>query len=89
MGPTYKVYSDGTFRKALGISEDFIVLRYADTVLVKTSSEYLQTLLNCMVEYSVEAGLELNINKTQLMVISKIPNVAAKIEIGGTYFESF
>ena len=49
-------------------------LRYADdTVLIADSEQKLQTLLTTTTVKSIEKGLELNVKKTECMVISKKP----------------
>ena len=49
-------------------------LRYVDdTVLITNTEENLQRLLDVIKECSSEAGLDINVNKTETMVISKHP----------------
>ena len=50
-------------------------LRYADdTLLIADSEQKLQTLLTTTTVKSIEKGLELNVKKTECMVISKKAN---------------
>lgn len=76
----FNIYSEKIFSDALeGMCQGVVVngvvinnLRYADdTVLLATSLEDLQELLNAVAKTSSAMGLKLNVKKTKWMVISK------------------
>lgn len=76
----FNIYSEYIFREALENTEIGIPLngerlnniRYADdTVIFADSLENLQILMNRVTESSQRQGLEINITKTKLMIISK------------------
>jgi len=60
-------------------------LRYADdTVLIATSEENLQKLLDKLVEASADMGLSVNCDKTKSMVISKSEEKSScQLQVGG------
>lgn len=90
------VYSEEIFKKALDNSTDGVVingeclsnLRYADdTVIMSDSEEGLQRLMNRVVTVCGEYGMDININKTKTMVISKNPNASVEITVNGNTLE--
>ena len=64
-------------------------IRYADdTVLIADSEEKLKSLIQALVQSSGEKGLNLNISKTKVMVISKeSENPRANISVRGEVLE--
>ena len=64
-------------------------LRYADdTALIAKSESKLQAIVNCVKERSSQAGLDMNVNKTKTMMISRNPiGKAIKVEVSGTTLE--
>lgn len=76
----FNLYSEEIFKEALENCESGVLLngerlnniRYADdTVIFADSIESLQQLMDGVNEVSERYGLEMNINKTKFMVISK------------------
>ena len=64
-------------------------IRYADdTVLIADTEEKLQALVQALVRASGERGLNLNVSKTKVMVISKEDdNIEANIRVNGQVLE--
>lgn len=92
----FNVYSERIFRKALYDKQEGIIvngevinnLRYADdTVLLASSQKDLQLLLDSVIESCKEAGLDLNIRKTKILVITKQQNVKTSIYVNSTKLE--
>jgi hypothetical protein len=74
----FNIYTEFIFRKSvecIGINiggRNISNPRYADdTVLMAVIEEHLQTPLNEVQTNSKEAGLDMNVNKTKIMMISK------------------
>lgn len=87
----FNVYSEAIFKEALfdaveGITvggERINNIRYADdTVLLADNEEDMQAIINRVVEVSTIYGLEINTQKTKLMVISKQNLPEPRITIG-------
>lgn len=81
----FNIYSEAVFREALEDTEHGIRIngtiinniRFADdTVILASSMENLQNLMNLVVTHSANYGLQMNIVKTKLVVFSKMPRQA-------------
>lgn len=92
----FNLYSEDIFRESLdgiqgGIKingENINNIRYADdAVLIASSLENLQELVNSLNVTSKEYGLELNIKKTKYMVISKTPTPYTELLINNDVVE--
>ena len=91
----FNIYTEFIFRNSddlEGISingHNINNLRYADdTALIAKSETKLQEIVNCVKEKSSQAGLDMNVNKTKTMMISRNPTgKAIKVEVNGTTLE--
>lgn len=93
----FNIYSECIFQEALEDETVGVIIngrpinniRYADdTVLIATSPEDLQRLLNKVTMVSEEYGLHINVNKTKTMVISKRDNNAGNLTLGNRTVEN-
>lgn len=70
------------------VSYLFLLIYYADdTVLINDIEAFLQHMPNKVFERSKEYGLNINIRKTKVMVISKTRNSTAIIFVNGLGIE--
>ena len=92
----FNVYSEAIFEEALiSQSEGIIIngktinnIRYADdTVIMASSAEQLQLLLNKTNSFCEEYGLKMNIKKTKYMIITKKTNIQTSIHLGDVPIE--
>lgn len=92
----FNVYSERIFREAISERMEGIIvngevinnLRYADdTVLLASNEEDLQCLLDRVTAKCAVAGLDLNIKKTKVLVISKQHDTTANVTVRGVRLE--
>ncbi|KAL1447598.1 hypothetical protein WDU94_009869 [Cyamophila willieti] len=92
----FNVYSEYIFREILQTTEAGIWLngerinniRYADdTVIFTDNINTLQTLMDKVYIHSKEYGLDINIQKTKFMTISKVQNIQCSLKIEGNTIE--
>lgn len=92
----FNMYSERIFDEALDEVEEGILLngvrlnniRYADDTMVMADSlEGLQRLMNRITQYSQQYGLNINVQKTKLMIISKKSIKGAHLYINNNRIE--
>lgn len=91
----FNLYSEHIFREALedapgGININGTMInniRYADdTVLIASSAQELQNIINSVVSHSETFGLHLNVSKTKIVVFSKTP-ISVHLHVKGQAIE--
>ncbi|CAG9832973.1 unnamed protein product, partial [Diabrotica balteata] len=94
----FNMYSEAIFEEALlSQSEGIIIngrsinnIRYVDdTVVMASSAEQLQLLLNKTNSFCKKYGLKMNIKKTKYMIIAKKTNIPTNIHLGNVPIEKF
>jgi len=89
--PLKRIFREVLSEKQKGIivnGEVINNLRYADdTVHLASSQEDLQSIIDSTIEKCAKVGLDLNIKKIKVLVISKQENVRARIDVRGTRLE--
>lgn len=90
----FNIYTEFIFRESTEMNgvniggRNINNLRYADdTVLITNNQEDLQSLVNTVKENSEINGLEMNVKKTKVMVMSKKTDKKATIKINGKELE--
>jgi Reverse transcriptase (RNA-dependent DNA polymerase) len=92
----FNMYSEKIFNEALNGVEEGVLLngvrlnniRYADdTIVMADSLDGLQTLMDRITQYSQQYGLNINVQKTKQMIISKKPINGAHLYISGIRIE--
>ncbi len=75
---------EGVKLNGIGITN----IRYADdTILIADSEDKLQRMLNKVVDACSNFGMELNVKKTKVMVIEKMPSSIIEVKVNNNNLE--